>query len=120
MAAINWDGIYSAYMTGVDGQGFAMLVFQNGILTGADPMGVRFDGIYDQDDDGVLTGSVRVTVPAGGTVIQGTSAGPAGLHYDVPLILRPEDAAADFISITTPLGVVNLRLEKLRSLDSGA
>jgi hypothetical protein len=111
-----WDGIYSAYMTGAEGQGFAMLVFHQGIVAGTDALGTLFDGEYKEDEAGTLAGIVRVSIPGGGTVIQGASAGPAGLRYDVSIRLTQDDLEAPFIEIPTPLGAVNLKLEKVRSL----
>lgn len=109
-----WDGIYSAYMTGAEGQGFAMFVFADGQLTGADPLGVVFDGKYHEDNEGNLTGTIRVQVPPEGEVIQGVSVGPSGFVYEVPITLSKPVMDEPFFQITTPLGAVNVKLEKLR------
>jgi hypothetical protein len=116
----SWNGIYSAYMTAADGQGFAMLVFLDGVVSGTDAMGTLFDGSYEEDGSGTISGSIRVSIPGGGTVIQGASAGPAGILYDVPIRVSLKDLEADFIPISTPLGPVNLRLEKIRELVGAA
>lgn len=112
-----WEGFYSGYMSGVDGQGFALLMFSGGIIVGADPLGVTFDGTYETQEDGSLKGTVQVSVPPHGTVIQGASAGPAGMQYDV-VINFSNAFAVDFVKLETPLGPVNIRLVKLRELSA--
>lgn len=111
-----WEGFYASFMSGSDGQGFAMFIFADGVIAGADPLGVKFDGTYETLGDGSLAGTVTVTVPPGGTVIQGASAGPAGLRYEVPIAFAPNAFALDFVKLDTPLGPVNLRMAKLREL----
>lgn len=111
------DGIYAGFMTGEEGNGFSMFSFLNGIISGADPMGVLFDGSYAVEADAYAV-EVKVTVPAGGTVIQGASAGPSGLTYAVNFRLPLNFAGQDFSRIETPLGAVNLRLQKLRGVES--
>lgn len=115
---MSWEGFYSGYMSGSDGQGFAMFIFANGAIAGADPLGVKFDGNYEIQADGSLAGKVTVSVPAGGTVIQGASAGPAGIKYEVVISFSPNAFVLDFVKLETPLGPVNLRLVKLRELEA--
>jgi hypothetical protein len=110
------DGIYAAYMTGTDGQGFAMFVFHNGILSGADPLGVRFDGMYQSTEDGKISATIKVTVPPEGTVVQGVSVGSSPLIYEVPLLLEADLESVGVFRLDTPLGPVNVKLEKLRGL----
>jgi hypothetical protein len=112
----SWEGFYASYMSGSDGQGFAMFVFAGGAIVGASPLGGKFDGTYETLEDGSLTGKVTVTVPPGGTVIQGASAGPAGMKYEVPIAFAPDAFALDFVKLDTPLGPVHLRMAKLREL----
>jgi hypothetical protein len=40
------NGFYAAYLTGANGQGFAMLVFTDGKIVGVDATSSKFDGIY--------------------------------------------------------------------------
>jgi hypothetical protein len=112
-----WNGFYRAYMTGADGQGFAMYVFMDGRIIGADPLGVLFDGGYEVSESGELKGEVTVTVPPNGTVIQGVSSGPSGLTYKVPINFGGDLEELDFVRLETPLGPVNLKLEKVRGLE---
>ncbi len=111
-----WEGFYAGYMTGADGQGFAMFVFRDGIISGADPLGVLFDGSYERSETAELNGEITVTVPPNGTVIQGVSAGPSELKYTLPISFERSDLESDFVQLATPLGAVNLKLEKLRGL----
>lgn len=110
------DGIYAAYMTGTDGQGFGLFVFHAGILSGADPLGVKFDGTYEPINDGKIAGTVKVTVPPEATVVQGVSVGSSPLSYEVPLLLGADLEAMGVFRLDTPLGPVNVKLEKLRGL----
>ena len=114
-AMFYWDGFYAAYMTGDEGQGFAMFIFSNGTIVGADPLGVRFDGSFEVTSEGALRAAVEVNVPPEGMVIQGATPGPSGLSYGVSFDLS-QGQTNDYFQITTPLGPVNVRLEKLRSI----
>lgn len=112
-----WDGFYAAYMTGIEGQGFAMFIFSGGRIIGADPLGVLFDGTYDTSIPDRLVATVTVNVPPGDTVIQGASAGPSGLSYEVPLIFAGPPTEEEVVRLETPLGPVNLKLRRLRGPD---
>ncbi|MDK2766854.1 MAG: hypothetical protein KYX69_03950 [Sphingomonas sp.] len=104
-------------MTGSEGQGFALFTFIGGRIVGSDPMGVLFDGRYDEDGEGTISGSITVTVPANGTVIQGVSTGSSEMTYATPITLAKADLEAAFFPVETPLGAVNVRLQKLRNLN---
>lgn len=110
----SWDGIYAAYMSGSEGQGFAMFVFKDGVITGSDPMGVAFNGHYSCNESSDLDGEVSVDIPPNGTVIQGLSTGPTGFQYVVPISFAAADLEKAYVTLETPLGGINLKLEKLR------
>lgn len=114
--ASKWEGFYAAYMTASEGQGFVMLIFANGAIVGVDLGGVLFDGSYSVGEDERLTGNVTVQVPPGLMVIQGASAGPSGLTYTVPVAFGVDSLSLEYIRLETPLGPVNLKLQKLRGL----
>lgn len=114
MASIN--GFYSAFMSGEDGQGYALLVFKDGRIVGADPLGVTFDGHYEDANDG-WSGEVLVKAPPGGTLIQGVTPGPSGIVYSVPIRLPADFQGQPFIHIETPLGPVNVKLTWLRDIE---
>jgi hypothetical protein len=115
--ADDWEGFYAGYMTGTDGQGFAMFVFLNGVIVGTDALGVSFDGKYKILKTGELVGDVTVTVPPNGTVIQGVTSGPSGMTYNVPVKFGVKDFDLDFIELSTPLGPINLVMKKLRGME---
>ena len=110
------DGIYAVYMTSVGGQGFAMFLFSGGIITGSDPLGVFFDGRYEVNQNGY---SVKITVgvPPNADVIQGASAGPQGMSYEVNTVLPVTFWELPVIAVQTPLGDVNARFERLRPIN---
>ncbi len=95
-----------------------MFVFLNGVVSGVDPLGVKFDGTYRALDTH-YEAVIKVAIPSGGTVIQGASAGSGGMTYEVNLNLAFDFSEVDYIRIDTPLGPVNLRLRKLRKLGEG-
>jgi len=111
-----WDGFYASFMSGSEGQGFAMFVFANGRIVGADPLGTQFDGSYESKNDGGIKGSITVRVPSGQMVVQGASAGPTGMSYEVGIDFEPSAFDLDFIQLPTPLGPVNVKMQKLRDL----
>lgn len=108
------DGYYAGYMTGVGGSGVAIFSFRDGIIVGADMGGVLFDGDYASNATGQFIGKVTVKVPEGVTVIQGITAPPGGLEYSVDLRLSQDFLSEPFIEISTPIGKINARLQKLR------
>ena len=110
------EGFYSAYMTGMAGEGQAMFIVHKGVIVGMDPLGMRFDGTYKTRDDGTgHDGKVSVGVPANGHTVQGVSSGPSGMTYEVSMTF-PNDFMEHTIRIETPLGPVNTRWVKLRGI----
>lgn len=109
------QGFYNAFMSAADGQGFVMFVFKDGVISGADPLGVKFDGTYIKSETGFFA-KIIVSVPAHGEVIQGAKAGPEGMQYPVELVLEPNFWEKPFVEVSTPLGKVNARFERLRGI----
>lgn len=93
-----------------------MFILSNGILIGADPLGVLFDGSYVPDANGGFTGTVTVKAPPNGELVQGVTTGPDGLVYEVGVEIPPDFEAKAFITLTTPLGPVNFILKRLRGI----
>jgi hypothetical protein len=110
------NGIYAARMSAVEGEGLAILVFLDGLITGVDASEVKFDGSYLPMADGSVSGSVTVVAPAGGTLIQGVSTGPSGLTYTVDFRLPKDFESLPYIRFNTPLGPVNGKISLLRAL----
>jgi hypothetical protein len=112
------DGFYSGYFAGSSANGFAMFILRAGKIVGMDPLGVRFDGRYARKPDGTdYEGAVSVTVPPGGTTVQGVTSGPNGLSYEVRLTLPRGFGDSSFVRFETPLGPVNVRFVRLGSID---
>lgn len=111
------DGFYSGFMTSASGHGLVLFVFRNGVVVGVDAGGVRFDGTYRFDEAAhQFVGQMIVSVPPNTTLIQGATSGPEGMTYEVPFNLPHDFLSQPFIPVKTPLGSVNVRLEKVRDL----
>jgi hypothetical protein len=108
------EGIYAVFFSGTASEGYGLLVFQNGKITGADPMGVIFDGYYEIDTN--IRARIDVKAPPNGTLIQGVTAGPEGLTYQAQVDLSMDFLEKPFVSVQTPLGPVNVRFKLLRGL----
>ncbi len=111
------DGIYSAYLTGSVGQGLALLVFRNGQITGADAMGVVFDGHYANLDDDTLSIKLTTKSPAHISLIQGGITGPEGEANELGFTVPRNFDTLEYIRIETKRGPINAKLVKLRGLE---
>jgi hypothetical protein len=109
LAKDSFDGIYAAYLTGAALPGFGLLLFQDGVLTGVDAGGATYDGAYNFTDDGhVLEVKAKVVIPPGVISVQGPTAGPTGLPFDVAVKLQMPLSQDSITRIETPLGPVDL------------
>lgn len=111
---MNINGFYTAFMSGIGGNGIAIFTFKDGIIIGADMGGVLFDGNYAPNETGQFIGKIIVKVPQGVTIIQGHTAPLGGMQYEVDLKLNPTFLSEPYFEIVTPIGNVNARLQKLR------
>lgn len=111
------EGFYACFMSGTEGNGFAMFVFKDGQIAGSDALGVLFDGNYNSNDGNGYSVSIKVSIPKNGQVIQGVTAGPEGMTYTVDFELPKSFLEDDFVAIQTPLGAINFRLQKIRGFD---
>ncbi|MEF2074346.1 hypothetical protein [Consotaella aegiceratis] len=115
MASIN--GFYAGFFTGSGGNGISLFILRDGLLVGADAGPVLFDGRYNANADGSYSGSVKVSIPAGVTVVQGQTAPQGGSSYEVNINLAADFLSRPYFEVQTPLGRVNVRLQKLRELE---
>jgi hypothetical protein len=114
------DGFYVGYMSSV-GYGVALFVFRDGHIVGVDAGGVKFDGTYKFDEaQNSYLGHVTIDIPPNTTVIQGQTMGTQGLKYTTNLALPANFLAEPFFQVSTPLGTVNVKMEKLRDLGDKA
>jgi hypothetical protein len=110
------NGIYAAYLTGSAGQGFAMLVFRNGTIVGADVVGAKYDGTY-RDAGSALSVKLRVSLPANTLLVQGVSTGAQGDESELEFPIPTDFLSQPFIRVNAKHGPVNVKLVKLRELD---
>jgi hypothetical protein len=110
------DGFYVGYMTGV-GYGVVLFAFKDDFIIGVDAGGVRFDGKYSKAADlQSYVGKITVTAPANINLVQGVNTGASGLTYEVEFSMPEDFLSRPYISVSTPIGPVNVKLEKLRDL----
>ncbi|MCB1478607.1 MAG: hypothetical protein KDJ62_07000 [Rhodobiaceae bacterium] len=105
------DGIYTAYLTGVAGQGMAMFVFKDGKISGADVAGLVFSGSYNITNK-KLIGEVVYQMPAGSTSITGASFDQHSDNIVVPLELPEIIDPTETYRINTPIGPLNAKFVK--------
>ncbi|MBA3520472.1 MAG: hypothetical protein H0T75_23175 [Rhizobiales bacterium] len=111
------DGFYAGYFTSKQDSGLGLLVLQDGVLTGVDAGGVKFDGTYHiETESGSIEGEVTVDAPPGGTLIQGVPTGASGLTYRTRFKFPVDLTSQPFLRLDTPFGPVNVKLQKLRGL----
>ena len=111
------DGIYSAYFTGVHGNSIAMFVFKDRLITGADVGGGLYEGHFDLTEDGKnIDARITFTLTIGGQSITGASAADEPVRVEVPLRLPGEINKEDTFRIETPIGPINAKFQKLRTL----
>lgn len=111
-----FNGIYAAYLSGKVGQGFAMLVFQNGKIAGAGAHGEGFDGHYEDVGSGVLSISISTKTPPNVALIQGGTSGADGESYTMQLQLPHNFFLKDYFRIDTIRGPINVKIVKVRKL----
>lgn len=113
------DGFYVGYMTATGGYGVVLFVFRGKTIVGVDAGGVKFDGTFVQNKEtGEFQGNIRVDAPPNISLVQGVPTGPNGLRYTVPFVMPSNFLETPFIKVETPFGAVNVKLEKLRDLES--
>lgn len=109
------NGFYGAYLTGRASQGFAMLVFRDGVIVGVDVAGVKFDGTYRDTGSGFSI-KLTVSVPPNMALIQGATSGPETENSKLEFQLPADFLTQPFIRIEAAHGPVNAKLTKLREL----
>ena len=109
------EGFYKVDYAGVWGLGFAVLVFDSGVVVGADAMGGTYDGTYEWNPaTSQLHVQVQVKIPAGVTVVQGQIAPEGGLTFTASCSFSRE-ARNDVVQATTELGPVEVAIDLLRT-----
>ena len=111
------DGFYAAYLTGREGNSFAMFLLRRGVVAGADIVGGTYDGSIESISNGGHKVKVTTRTPPNLPMIQGGMSGPGGDTSEAEFVLPSTFLAEPFISIETRNGPVNARLVKLRGID---
>jgi hypothetical protein len=114
---ISINGFYAAYLSGVVGQGFALLIFRNGRIVGADALGVLYDGNYSTEHEASYRVKLNIKFPANIPLIQGGVTGPQGDSYELTFQMPHDFLLREFIRIEDKRGPINARLVKLGDLD---
>ena len=113
----NIDGIYAGYFSAVGGNGLVLFIIRQGIIAGAD-LTSKYDGNYQWNEQKEeFEGSVNVRLNPGGMTIQGVPTGAQGLEYVLKLSLPLDFSQRPYITLSTPLGPVNARFEKIRGVE---
>jgi hypothetical protein len=113
---ISIEGFYTAYLSGEQGRGLAMFIFENGLIVGADAFGVMFDGKYYDTETTSISVSLTVKTPPNVFMINGGTSGPHGEENQIKFDLTEDFASRDFIRLEGPRGPVNVKLVKNRNL----
>ena len=108
---MEFDGIYTAYLTGKAGQGMAMFVFKDGKIAGADMSGLTFSGSFSIED-GRASGTIAYQMPQGSVSITGVEFGKPSDKINVPFHLPIEIDKKETYRINTPIGPLNARFIK--------
>jgi hypothetical protein len=70
------DGTYSFLYAGLTGPGFGILSVENGDLIGSDFMNGKYVGTAKQLPNGGVSVSIRMDIPVGVSLVDGTGAEP--------------------------------------------
>lgn len=108
---------YAAEAHGEIGIGFALLALDTGMVVGADVTGGRYDGSYEWNERTQhLEMVVTAWIPEGVRAVQGHTAGPGGLEFEVRCSF-PREPENQVVQADTSLGPVALRITLLRAFD---
>ena len=111
------NGIYLIHYTGLHGMGSASLVFLNGQIFGTDGAGSEYTGSY-QSENGNITGSINLHVPAGVPLVTGAPVSPQPYTVPIPFSL-PDNIAEQqtvLIGVRLPTGPVNANVKKVKAI----
>ena len=110
------NGIYAVYFTGVAGSGHAVFIMKDGVIAGADAVGVVLDGTYKNVGGGNLDFSVTLKVPAGASLVTGVTAGREPLSQRMTAVLPENLGNGSPVGVETPTGPVNAVFKRLRDI----
>jgi hypothetical protein len=111
------DGFYSAFLTGREGNSFAMFLIRRGVVAGADVLGGTYDGRVETVSNGTHKIKLTVRIPPNLQLIQGGMSGAGGDTSETEFSLPSTFLTEPFVSIETKNGPVNVKLVKIRGID---
>ncbi|HEX2218862.1 MAG TPA: hypothetical protein VHG35_08660 [Gemmatimonadales bacterium] len=109
------DGIYQVDYAGAAGTGMALLVFLNGVISGATVGGAVLDGTYSATGGGTISCQVTMRVPAGLSLVTGTPPSSQPTNYPFGMNL-PQQFDGHVAIATFQFGSLELAFKKLRDL----
>lgn len=111
------DGFYSAYFTGAHGSGFAVLVFRNGVIVGADPTGTSYDGVVEFNAaENSYDGTVLLRPAPHTILVIGAAVGPQPSPVAIPVRLPADFDNGQVVRVESPTGPINVTFQKLRGI----
>ncbi|TAH37664.1 MAG: hypothetical protein EYC62_01905 [Alphaproteobacteria bacterium] len=116
---MNKEGFYLVNFAGIDGEGLGMVVFDTGIVCGADVGGVRYDGTYIHNvKTDMLDIDITAKVPPGIPLVTGIPAQDKNYVFKVVGSLPRNIGEETVIPLQTSFGPVNTVFTKLRGFDN--
>ena len=110
------EGFYSISFSGAYGDGFGMLVLEDGLVVGADAAGGTYDGTYEKSLlAGFVNLAITATAPPGARPVQTGVPLTAAVAFQIKATITRKlgDHSAP-ITVQTPLGTVDVVLRKIR------
>ena len=109
------DGFYAIYYTGKSSSGFGVMVFNKGIIAGADAAGIFYDGVYSTNQDKeILEGMIKMTIPPGVSLVTGAPVSQHSYVLEFPISLPLDLSQQEPFRIEIPTGPVNINIKKIR------
>ena len=110
------EGIYHVTFRGHADWGMGVVVFQKGMIAGADAAGAIYDGHYVENPDAIDL-QVTLTVPPGATLVTGTPPQPRAFKFEIKASIPTRNLeTGEYVTVDTGFGPVNVIFRKLRDL----
>lgn len=108
------EGFYVAYLAGRGGNTLLLFAVHSSILVGVDAGGMKYDGTVEKGPHGTFLLRIKYTISPGTSLITGVGGvavpTPVSLDFSIPSNFE----AGSIVTIQTPFGPINAKLEKLR------
>jgi hypothetical protein len=107
--------LYAAYITGSVGSTVALFYIGDGQIIGIDAGTMKYDGVFQIKPDGSYQGILSYIPPKETLLVTGGSQS-SNTKIEMPFSLPNGFWEGQVIRMPTPLGVVNVKFEKLKEL----